>query len=311
MPVFSVITPLYNKQDLIAQTLQTALAQTFTDFEIIVVDDGSTDGSAAIVQSFKDPRISYIKTENRGVSPARNTGIKAAKGSIIAFLDADDLWAPHHLEAIYSLHMQHPEAGMLCSRYIIRIGKGKIQHPYFIGVPHNYTGIVNNHFGASLINRLAVTSAVAVRANVFKVSGLFDENVTHPEDTDLWIRIGIHFPVAITAVTTMTYNFDLPQSWSRKKMKARKIMDFNKYLSHEAANPGLKQFIDVYRVEYALKYRIEGDLENSQWLYRATNPDNIRFKTKVLFALPPFVLRSMLALKHWLHKKGIGISVYS
>lgn len=311
MPVFSVITPLYNKQDLIAETLQTALNQTFTDFEIIIVDDGSTDGSAAVVHQFTDPRIVYIKTENRGVSPARNTGIKAAKGSIIAFLDADDLWAPNHLQAIYDLHTQHPEAGMLCSRYIIRIGKGKILNPYFIGVPEDYSGIVQNHFGASIINRLAVTSAVAVKADALEISGLFDENVTHPEDTDLWIRIGIHFPVAITAVTTMIYNFDLPQSWSRKKMKARKIMDFNKYLSYEAVNPGLKQFIDVYRIEYALKYRIEGDMENSRKLYKAADAQNIRFKTRLLFAIPSFVLRNMLVLKHWLHKKGISFSVYS
>jgi len=311
MPFFSVVTPLYNKEGYIAATLQSALAQNFSDFEIIVIDDGSTDNGAAIVKAIADSRIRYHKTENRGVSSARNTGIAIANGEIIAFLDADDFWEPNHLQAIFDLYKEYPDAGMLCSRYSIRIGSNKIINPVFLGVQDDYTGIVEDHFGASLINRLAVTSAVSVPKWVFNTTGLFNENVTHPEDTDLWIRIGIAFPVALTAVTTMIYNFDLPQSWSRKKMSARKIMDFSQFLKEEAIDASLKAFVDLYRIEYALKYRIEGDLQNSQKLYNAAAPQNIHLKSKVLFATPPFILRTMLRLKHWLHKKGISFTVYN
>ncbi|MXN92403.1 glycosyltransferase [Flavobacterium sp. Sd200] len=311
MPFFSVVTPLYNKQEYISNTIKSALAQTFTDFEIIIVNDGSTDSSEEVVKQFTDNRIKYIKTINQGVSAARNTGIENASGKIIAFLDADDIWLPEHLEVIHKLHTDYPDAGMLASRYTIKIAKGNIITPQFIGVEENYRGIVPDHFGASLNYRLAVTSAVAVPKNVFSNVGGFNINVTHPEDTEMWIRIGIKYPVAVSNAYTMIYTFDLPHSWSRQKMKGRKIMDFNQFLKEEKNNRSLKNFIDIYRLEYALKYRIEGDYENSDKLYRSVLPQNINAKTKILFNVPPFILRKLLQFKHWLHAQGIEFSVYN
>jgi len=311
MPFFSIVTPLYNKEQQIAKTIESALAQTCTDFEFIIIDDGSTDNSGNVVKSFNDPRIVYYKTKNRKVSAARNTGIEMAQGEMIAFLDADDYWEPNHLEAMQALYKKHPEAGLLASRYIIRIGSGKIIHPVFLDVPENYSGIVDDPFRASLINRLTVTSAVAVPKKVFSVTGMFDVNVTHPEDTEMWIKIMLKYPVAVTNVVTMEYNFDLPESWSRKKMHARKLMDFTQFQASEATNKSLKAYVDIYRIEYALKFRIEGDIQNSVKLYSAAAPENISIKTKLLFTMPPFLLRKLLQLKHWMHKKGISFSVYN
>jgi glycosyltransferase involved in cell wall biosynthesis len=311
MPFFSIVTPLYNKQELIACTIESALAQTFTDFELIIIDDGSTDNSAEVVKGFTDPRIVYHKTENRKVSAARNTGIEMAKGEVIAFLDADDHWEPNHLERLQSLYNDHPSAGLLASRYIIKIGNGKIINPVFLNLPTDYKGIVPDPFETSLINRLTVTSAVAVPKHVFEVTGMFDVNVTHPEDTEMWIKIMLKFPTVVTDTVTMVYNFDLPESWSRKKMKGRKLMDFTQFLKEEAVNKSLKSYIDIYRIEYALKFRIEGDIEKSQELYNTAAPENISSKTKFLFLLPPLVLRIMLRFKHWLHKKGVALSAYN
>lgn len=311
MPVFSVIVPLYNKEQYIKDTLLSALAQTFTDFEIMVIDDGSTDNSSAVVQEINDNRIVYYKTKNSGVSSARNTGIERATGDIIAFLDADDHWEPNHLETLYRLYKENPQAGMLCSRYVIKIGGGVITKPVYQGIEDNYSGIVNDAFYSSLINRVAVTSCVAIPKYVFEKTGLFNTATTHPEDTELWIKITIAYPVAITDSYTMVYNFDLPQSWSRASMKSRKIMDFNQFKNDEKTNKSLKAFVDMYRIEYALKYRIEGDIENSNLLYKDADSRNIAFKTRLLFATPPFVLRNMLDLKHWLHSKGIAFSVYN
>jgi glycosyltransferase involved in cell wall biosynthesis len=311
MAFFSVITPLYNKQDFIATTLQSALAQTFTDFEILVINDGSTDGSEAVVNAITDPRIVYHKTANRGVSAARNTGIERAGGEIIAFLDADDTWQPNHLQLIYNLYKDNPTAGMLLSRYTIRIGNGKLVKPYFINVPDSFSGIVKDSFGASLVNRLAVTSGVTVVKRVFDEVGLFNTQLSNLEDTEMWIRIGLKYPVAITDTYTMIYNFEAEGSLSKKKMAERNIMDFNQFLKEEAANKSLKAFIDLYRIEYALKFRIEGDSANSQKLYKQASPANIHYKIKLLFATPPFILRNLLRFKHWLHKKGISVSVYN
>jgi glycosyltransferase involved in cell wall biosynthesis len=311
MPFFSIVTPLYNKQNLIGPTIEGALAQTFTDFELIIINDGSTDDSEEAVKSFTDSRIVYRKTENRKVSAARNTGIEMAKGEIIAFLDADDHWKPNHLQKLFDLYNNFPEAGLLASRYIIKIGNGKIVTPLFLNVPDDHRGIVPDPFEASLAYRLALTSAVAVPKHVFDITGMFNVNVTHPEDTELWIKIALKFPVAVTDTVTMQYNFDLPNSWSRKKMQGRKIMDFNQFLKEEAVNKSLKAYIDLYRVEYALKFRVEGDLYNSKLLLNATAPQNIPPKSKLLLKLPPFLLRAMLKIKHWLHKKGFFLSVYS
>jgi len=311
MAFFSIVTPLYNKQELIASTIESALAQTFTNFELIIIDDGSTDGSAEVVKSFTDIRLIYRKTENRKVSAARNTGIEMAKGEVIAFLDADDHWEPDHLEKLYGLYKDYPAAGMLASRYIIKIGNGKVINPVFLNVQTGYKGIVNDPFEASLINRLTVTSAVAVPKHVFAVTGMFDVNVTHPEDTELWIKIMLKFPTVVTDAITMLYNFDLPESWSRKKMEGRKLMDFSQFLDQEAVNKSLKAYIDIYRIEYALKFRIEGDIERSKELYYTATPENISSKTKFLFLLPPLVLRKLLRFKHWLHKKGVALSAYN
>lgn len=308
---FSIITPLYNKENHIKKTLEKAFSQTFTDFELIVVDDGSTDNSEAIVKSFSDSRLTYIKQGNAGVSAARNKGIQNASGKIIAFLDADDEWEENHLQSLFDLHKSNPTAGLLTSRYIIRIGNGKLIYPSFEGVPDNYKGIVTDSFASSLTYRLAVTSAVAVPREVFDTTGTFNTEVTHPEDTELWIKIALKFPVAITDTATMLYNFDLPESWSRKKMEGRKLMDFHQFMNEEKKNKNLKAFIDIYRVEYALKFRIEGNITRSKELLNQVSPENIHYKTKALLNTPPFVLRLGLQFKHWLHKKGIAFSVYN
>lgn len=311
MPFFSVIIPLYNKESHITGTLQSALKQSFTDFEIIVVDDGSTDNSSKLVNNINDSRILYHKTKNSGVSAARNKGISLSSGEVIAFLDADDYWEPNHLSVLYQLYKENPSAGMLTSRYTVRVGRGVLIKPFFQGISDTYSGIVKDFFYSSLVYRVALTAAVAVPKKVFKVTGTFNENITHPEDTELWIKIAIKFPVAISNQFTMVYNFDLPESWSRQKMKNRKVMDFNQFLEEETHNESLKDFIDVYRVEYAMKYRIEGDLKNFKKLYKAANPKKIHYKTKILFNTPPFILRSFLKIKHWLHKKGITFSIYN
>ena len=103
MPFFSIIIPLYNKEKFIENTIQSALNQTFLDFELIVVNDGSTDGSLELVKAFKDQRIKIYSIRNDGVSKARNFGIQKASTNLIVLLDADDLWKSNHLEELYNL----------------------------------------------------------------------------------------------------------------------------------------------------------------------------------------------------------------
>jgi glycosyltransferase involved in cell wall biosynthesis len=117
MPFYTIIIPLYNKEAHIKATLDSVLAQTFENFEVIIVNDGSTDRSMDIISTFKDKRIQIINKKNEGVSTARNLGIKNAKGDFIAFLDADDIWYPTHLEDLKNLIAHFPNCGLYCTAY--------------------------------------------------------------------------------------------------------------------------------------------------------------------------------------------------
>ena len=117
-PFFSIIIPAYNLENYIAAALQSVLVQTFQDFEIIIVDDGSTDETVSIIQSFHDPRIRLVSQVNGGVSRARNAGMKKAVGAYIAFLDGDDYWYPEHLELAADFFNRHPEILAYANRYM-------------------------------------------------------------------------------------------------------------------------------------------------------------------------------------------------
>ena len=119
--MISVVIPLYNKEKSIAQTLECVLNQTYKDFEVIVVDDGSKDNSAAIVAQFTDTRIHLIRQENGGVSAARNRGIEEAQGKYVAFLDADDVWLTDHLESLVNLIRQYSQCRTWSSNYVNNI----------------------------------------------------------------------------------------------------------------------------------------------------------------------------------------------
>jgi glycosyltransferase involved in cell wall biosynthesis len=115
MALFSIIIPLYNKELFIEETLSSVLNQSFTDFEVIIINDGSTDNSYNIIQTFKDDRIQILNQENRGLSASRNIGIKTAKGKFIAFLDADDLWMEDFLETIHFLINNHKKCDIFAT----------------------------------------------------------------------------------------------------------------------------------------------------------------------------------------------------
>ena len=117
--MFSIVMPVWNKEEYVAATLTAALAQSFADFELIVVDDGSADRSMAIVRGFDDPRIRILVQANAGPGRARNAGIAAARHDWIAFLDADDLWLPDHLDELDRIRSRHPEAGLIGTAFAI------------------------------------------------------------------------------------------------------------------------------------------------------------------------------------------------
>lgn len=199
MPLVSVVIPLYNKEPHISHTLNSVLNQTSQEFEIIIIDDGSTDKSAEVVNSFTDPRIRLIKQKNAGVSAARNRGIEEAKADLIAFLDADDEWAPNFLEAILRLRERYPEAGAYSTAYSILKDRSIKPAKYSAIPPAPWEGLLPSYFLSTATGEHPVcSSAVCVPKKIFSKVGVFQIGTWWGEDDDLWGRIALHYPIAFS-----------------------------------------------------------------------------------------------------------------
>ncbi len=207
----SIVIPLYNKQNAIIATLQSVLSQTYTHYEVIVVDDGSTDESANIVKStfrlsnFSPSAFRLISKTNGGVSSARNRGIQEAKHDYIALLDGDDLWEPTFLEEQLKLIQDFPKAAMWGVN--IAFIKNNQKCNWEQGMGDGYRGYVENYFGTKH-NDLFCSSSVVIRREVFDKVGLFDERIASSEDLDMWYRIILRYPVVFYDKVLVYYNQD-------------------------------------------------------------------------------------------------------
>lgn len=196
-PSFSIVIPLYNKEAHIARALCSVLAQTVGDFEIIIIDDGSTDRGPHVVNTIPDPRIQMYSQENKGVSAARNEGIRNAHYDFIAFLDADDEWKPDFLQTICRLILHHPQAGIYATYYDILSSGGRSRSPRLTLIPPApWEGLIPNYFRAALGDPPVWTSACVVPKRVFSNVGAFSVGVRLGQDLDMWGRIALKYPVA-------------------------------------------------------------------------------------------------------------------
>lgn len=187
-PRISVIIPVHNRPAFVREAVDSVLGQAFRDFELIVVDDGSTDETPDVLAEYKG-RIRRIRQANAGVSAARNTGVRAARGDLIAFLDSDDLWLRGKLEVQAAFFDAHPFA-LICQTEETWVRNGRRVNPK---VRHKKPdGYI---FERSLELCLVSPSAVMMRRKLFDRVGLFDESLPACEDYDLWLRVGRWFPV--------------------------------------------------------------------------------------------------------------------
>lgn len=205
--MISVVIPLYNKHNLIAKTLQSVFAQTFTDYEIVIVDDGSTDGSAEVVQSIKDSRIKLIRQKNSGVSAARNRGIKESTGDYIAFLDADDEWKSDYLNTLYNLILQYPEANIFTTRYEFKNELNQCHDNVVNRIKfEGENGIIDNYFDIAISSDPPLwTSAVVASKKALESIGGFPLGVTSGEDLITWARLATKYKIAYSKKICAVY----------------------------------------------------------------------------------------------------------
>lgn len=188
--MITVVIPLYNKADCIATALDSVLVQTYQDFEIIVVDDGSRDDGAAIVERYTDPRIRLIRQDNAGVSAARNKGIAEARGEYVAFLDADDEWMPEFLAEIVALQREFPECKAQATRYVNRC-EGKDYQIQLDRLPFSGEhGVLTNYFEVATHSNPPIwTGAVCIERALLQELGGFPLGIKSGEDLLTWARI--------------------------------------------------------------------------------------------------------------------------
>jgi len=206
--MYSVVIPLFNKANTIERALQSVLNQTFQQFEIIIVNDGSSDNSVAKATEIHDERIRIIHQENQGVSVARNTGIENATYNWIAFLDADDEWLPEFLEAVTNLHTKYPECNVLSTSYYLCNSKGekrniKLKRIKFLGED----GIMENYFEVATYSSPPLwTSAIAVKKKALQEIGGFPIGIKSGEDLLTWARLAVKNKIAYCITPHAVYN---------------------------------------------------------------------------------------------------------
>jgi len=204
-----VVVPLYNKQAYVRRCVDSVLSQTFGDFELIIVDDGSTDESADIASAYHDSRIRLIRQANGGVSVARNRGIAEARGKWVAFLDADDEWLPRKLEKVADCAAKFPQAGAIYGRTAqIKGGQQIIPAAKTAAEPLlvDYLSLVT--FDGPAMN----SSSTAIRADVFNSAGTFPEGVKITEDLDMWLRVACTTEVVHIPEVLSIYHLDAGES---------------------------------------------------------------------------------------------------
>lgn len=288
--MISVIIPLYNKEKSIYKTLQSVCEQTYTDMEILVVDDGSTDKSAAVAASYPDTRIRIIRKENGGVCSARNRGIREAKGEYVALLDADDLWDKEYLAEQVKMIADFSEAAMWGINFA-EISEGNLVRKLDTALPEGFRGYVENYFQMQgRVSDLFCSSSVVIRKEVFDKVDMFDERIKYSEDNDMWWRIIATYPVAFYDRYMVYYRYDAENRALSHKMLLRYDSPFvvDKYKTLQwKANRTFYTWVNHHSAQWIVRYLFEeGQREDAYEAVKKLDYRVIPFKYRLLLKTP-------------------------
>lgn len=262
-PKFSVIIPLYNKAPYVRKALESVMLQTYSDFELIIVDDGSSDNSLEIVREFvgrldnkwKDDRLTIISQSNSGVAAARNKGVKESEGEYVCFLDADDWWSKDFLKVMDEATKICPNAGIYGVNYF-SVRKG-VSRQVLEGIP---TGIIN-YFKKYYHPPYAMplwTGAVVIPRKVYDEIGGFNNELKMAEDFDLWTRIALKYPVYYTDKVMAYYNQDVQVKWRAigklVEPKYHFVFHADYLLSEMEMNEDLRHAVDMVKIVCLKQY---------------------------------------------------------
>lgn len=258
--MFSVVIPLYNKELSIRNTIQTVLDQTCQNFEIVVVNDGSTDNSAAVVEAIEDDRIRLIHQKNQGVSAARNRGIQEACYKWIAFLDGDDLWHKVHLQEILLMMQKFPGENVFVTSF-----EYSDKRPMFRHARSKPIFIVENYFKEAMKESLMCTGIVVIHESCINAVGGFNEKLTRGEDKDLWSRLARRYHIVKSKKITAVYRVEA-ENRSVSSFDASKMHLFN--YNFRGSNPPDETLYYKHQIITLLRsYLVSGRIDRFVKLY--------------------------------------------
>lgn len=258
---FSVIMPLYNKAPYVRKAVESVVGQTYRDWELVVVDDGSSDGSGEVVAGVADARIRIIRQENAGVGATRNRGVAESSAPYICFLDADDWWEPAFLEEMAGLIERHPDAGIYgTGYYIVKNGKKRVAP---IGVEEGFSeGEINYCRVYAKTLCMPLTSiTVAMPRTVFDEAGGFPTGIKLGEDFLLWVHIALKHKVALLKKTLSNYNQDVDVSYRGThhlyEPQYHMLWHLEDLEPLESTNTDYKQMVDNLRTYGLMNYLLD------------------------------------------------------
>lgn len=286
------------------------MKQTHKEFEVILVNDGSTDGSEAVVEGFQDSRIRLVHQENKGASAARNKGVSLAKHEWIALIDADDYWYPNHLEELQNTIEQFPKADVVCNNYEILLDNDFIKQPAFSIEYPLKAQYIEDYFKGSLIDPIAWTSALSFTSSIFKKAGEFDTNIKSGQDIDLMVKFGLAATIAFNPKVTMRYHRKTENNLSDDTVLREKLSYIDNHRSEEKKNPSLHQYMDINRFSLAIQAKMAQDKALFKELVSSLDPNHLNSKQKLLLKTPANVLRGLKSLQSKLIQFNLYKSPY-
>lgn len=295
---FSIVLPLYNKESTIIKTINSVLSQSFDQFELLVINDGSTDSSVLHVKHISDSRIRLIQQNNKGVSEARNRGITLAEHEMIAFIDGDDTWEPFYLETIHKMIQMHPEYKWYGTNYFIKKRKKKIIANS--KCPIKQLRIVDDFFSESIYELPIHISSVAINRQSLVELGMFPPGVRYGEDQDLFCRLGMHHKLVYSGTPCATYYKDIENSACKTITVPERWPFLEKYefylpdLEHEEQRNSVKKFVARRFITRAKTLKKAGNFIDAQVDLKFAKKTNClkmeRLRTYLYCILPNFIL---------------------
>jgi glycosyltransferase involved in cell wall biosynthesis len=310
MAFFTVIIPLYNKEKYIENAIKSVLNQTFTDFNLVIVNDCSTDKSVEIASKYISDTVEIIHhKKNAGLAAARNSGIKNTNSNYITYLDADDLWKPTFLESIFQLIQNFPEARIFGTNYE-EIWDDVIKNPHNGSkiLPIDFTGYIN-FFKINLKQGIYTHGSVCFHKEVFEKIGCYNEDIGFSEDLDFNIRANYNFKLAYDNSVQMSYFMQTENQLTQSSILHKTIPDFDSYENWSKNDSDLKKYLDFERYVLGKRLKKNNDL---RWKKMIATIDsrNLNWKQNVLLKMPRFILNMLEKLKSFLLKLGIKTSTY-